>query len=46
MAQDPFVGRQQIAAYFAKIETLVPKDIKFCVEDITDGDPRRCGVRW
>jgi hypothetical protein len=40
------VGRAQIAAYFKKIEKLVPKDIKFCVEDITDGDPRRCGVRW
>ena len=40
------MGRAQIAAYFKKIETLVPADIKFCVEDITEGDPRRCGVRW
>ena len=23
-----------------------PRDIQFCVEDITEGDPRRCGVRW
>lgn len=44
--QDPFVGRAAIAAYFRKIEALVPPDIKFCVEDITEGDPRRCGVRW
>ncbi|KAL4437246.1 hypothetical protein ABPG75_004385 [Micractinium tetrahymenae] len=44
--EDPFVGREALAAYFKKIETLVPKDIKFCVEDITEGDPRRCGVRW
>lgn len=93
------MGRAAIAAYFAEIERLVPKDIKFCVEvrggrltdcytreskscgcvngacgvglsvwamadgmhsghptptptpctssqDITEGDPRRCGVRW
>lgn len=44
--QDPFVGRAAIAAYFRRIERLVPPDIRFCVEDITDGDPRRCGVRW
>lgn len=25
---------------------MVPPDVRFCVEDITDGDPRRVGVRW
>lgn len=25
---------------------MVPQDVRFCVEDITDGDPRRVGVRW
>lgn len=30
----------------AEVERLVPKDVRFCVEDITDGDPRACGVRW
>ena len=44
--QDPFVGRPAIAAYFDKIDRLVPPDIKFVVEDITDGDPRKVGVRW
>lgn len=44
--QEPFRGRAAVAAYFDKIERLVPKDIKFVVEDITDGDPRRVGVRW
>ena len=44
--QEPFRGRTEIAAYFDKIERLVPKDIKFVVEDITDGDPMRVGVRW
>lgn len=44
--EDPFVGRGQIGAYFKKIGELVPPDIKFCVEDITDGDPKKCGVRW
>lgn len=44
--EDPFVGREALAAYFKKIGQLVPQDIKFCVEDITEGDSRRCGVRW
>ena len=44
--QEPFRGRAAVAAYFDKIERLVPKDIKFVVEDMTDGDPRRVGVRW
>ena len=45
-AQEPFVGRPAIAAYLAKVQSIVPADVRFCVEDITDGDPRRCGVRW
>ena len=44
--QDAFVGREAVATYFDKIATLVPADIKFVVEDITDGDPRKVGVRW
>lgn len=44
--QEPFRGRDAVKAYFDKIERLVPKDIKFVVEDITDGDPKRVGVRW
>ena len=44
--QEPFRGREAIAGYFEKIERLVPKDIKFVVEDITGGDDGKCGVRW
>jgi hypothetical protein len=43
--QDAFVGRAAIAEYFKKIERLVPPDIKFVVEDISDGG-RKAGVRW
>ncbi len=43
--QDAFVGRAAIAQYFQKIERLVPPDIKFVVEDITEGG-RKAGVRW
>eukprot|EP00887_Chlorella_sp_A99_P003407 scaffold7.g3407.t1 len=44
--QEPFVGKAAIAAYFQKVERLVPPDIKFVVEDITEGDGRKAGVRW
>jgi hypothetical protein len=43
---EAYEGRAAIAAFLQKVERLVPQDIRFCVEDITDGDPRRCGVRW
>ena len=44
--QEPFRGKEEISAYFDKIERLVPDDIKFVVEDITDGDGLKVGVRW
>ena len=43
--QDAFVGRAEIAQYFKKVGRLVPPDIKFVVEDITEGG-RKAGVRW
>ncbi len=43
---EPFVGRQEIDTFMRKIAKSVPKEIKFCVEDATDGDPRKVGVRW
>ncbi|GAB4821572.1 hypothetical protein N2152v2_008618 [Parachlorella kessleri] len=43
--QDAFVGRAAIAKYFKKVGRLVPSDIKFVVEDITEGG-RKAGVRW
>ena len=44
--QEPFVGRAAVAKYFEEIERMVPADIKFVVEDITNGDDRKVGVRW
>lgn len=44
--QEPFQGKQSVAAYFTKIGNLVPKDIKFVVDDITESDERKCGVLW
>jgi ketosteroid isomerase-like protein len=43
--QEPFRGRAAIAAYLQKVEKIVPPDIKFVVEDITEGG-RTAGVRW
>lgn len=34
------------ASRCSQVERMVPADVRFCVEDITDGDPRRVGVRW
>ena len=44
--QDAFCGLPELTAYFKKVEALIPDDVRFVVEDLTEGDPRRCGVRW
>ena len=44
--QEPFRGKGEVAEYFEKIGQLVPKDIKFVVDDITEGSGDRCGVMW
>jgi len=44
--QDPFKGKDAIRAYFEKIDSIIPEDVKFCVEDISDGSDRCVGVRW
>ena len=41
-----FRGTKEIRAYFDKVVSIVPPDLKFVVEDITDGDPRKVGVKW
>ena len=43
---EPFAGHAQIRAYFDKVVSIVPPDLRFVVEDITDGDPRKVGVKW
>ncbi|PSC68605.1 polyketide cyclase [Micractinium conductrix] len=44
--EDAFCGLPELTAYFKKVEALIPDDVRFVVEDLTEGDPRRCGVRW
>lgn len=43
---EPFRGTQEIREYFDKVRSIVPGDIQFVVEDITDGDDASVGVRW
>ncbi|CAL5220468.1 g2491 [Coccomyxa viridis] len=43
---EPFKGAKEVRRYFDKVTSIVPGDLKFCVEDITDGDPRKVGVKW
>lgn len=32
--------------YLAKVRKIVPNDLKFVIEDVTDGDPTRIGITW
>jgi ketosteroid isomerase-like protein len=43
---EPFKGHKEIRSYFDKVVSIVPSDLKFTVEDITDGDPLKVGVKW
>jgi len=43
---EPFKGAKEVRKYFDKVVSIVPGDLKFCVEDITDGDPHKVGVKW
>lgn len=43
---EPFQGHKEIRQYFEKVVSIVPSDLKFTVEDITDGDMRKVGVKW
>eukprot|EP01025_Chloroclados_australasicus_P005986 TRINITY_DN11972_c0_g1_i2.p2 TRINITY_DN11972_c0_g1~~TRINITY_DN11972_c0_g1_i2.p2 ORF type:complete len:451 (+),score=53.54 TRINITY_DN11972_c0_g1_i2:91-1353(+) len=42
----PFEGKEAIKEYFKKVAKLVPDDLKFEIEDIPEGDPRKVGVQW
>jgi ketosteroid isomerase-like protein len=44
--QNPFEGKASVTQYFKKIGDVVPKDIQFVVDDITEGDESKCGVMW
>lgn len=43
---EPFKGSKEIRGYFEKVVSIVPSDLKFTVEDVTDGDPAKVGVKW
>lgn len=43
---EPFRGHKEIREYFDKVVSIVPSDLKFTVEDITDGDNQKVGVKW
>ena len=44
--QNPFEGKASVTQYFKKVGNVVPKDIQFVVDDITEGDKNKCGVMW
>lgn len=43
--QEPFVGRAAVRAYFEKVTSIVPPDLKFTFE-ASAGDDRAVGIRW
>mmetsp|Transcript_14205 Transcript_14205/g.30781 ORF Transcript_14205/g.30781 Transcript_14205/m.30781 type:complete len:484 (+) Transcript_14205:63-1514(+) len=44
--EEPFRGRAEIAAYLRKVRGIVPSDLKFVIEDATEGDPYKVGIMW
>ncbi len=43
---DPFTGKEQIRAFFAKFSSTISKDLQFVVDGISGGDPNNTGVKW
>ena len=43
---EPFVGKQAIRKYFEKVTSVVPRDLKFNLEEMSGGDPHFVGVKW
>lgn len=33
-------------SYFEKVMSIVPADLKFAIEDVTENDSRAVGVKW
>lgn len=44
--EDPFEGREEVVAYLRKVRGIVPSDLKFVIDDITDGDSSSVGITW
>ncbi len=43
---DPFTGKEQIRAFFAKFSSTISKDLQFVVDGISGVDPNNTGVKW
>ena len=43
---DPFRGREDIRAFFAKFSSTIDKDLQFVIDGISGGDPNNTGVKW
>ncbi|WIA22631.1 hypothetical protein OEZ86_009610 [Tetradesmus obliquus] len=43
---EPHEGREGVMSWLKKIRRYAPDDLKFVIEDITDGDATKVGVKW
>lgn len=45
-AQGCWVGVSPVVMLPLQVRQYAPDDLKFVIEDITDGDPQKVGVKW
>ena len=38
--------RSEVVRYLRKVRKIVPNDLKFVIEDATEGDPNKVGIMW
>ena len=43
---EPFHGKAETQAFFAKCSRLLSKDLQFVIDDMSDNDPYTTGVKW
>ena len=41
-----YACREEIVRYLRKVRSIVPHDLKFVIEDATEGDPLKVGIMW
>ncbi len=51
MTHSNYVAMAHVFMYFcydhmAQVRKYAPDDLRFCIDDITDGDPSKVGVKW
>ncbi len=39
-------SRCEVVAYLRKVRRIVPGDLKFVIEDATEGDAKKVGITW